>query len=43
MTTYRNRNRSADQGHLDSTDDGVVGAAAVPARGDAALTLQPPF
>ena len=38
----RNRDRSADQGHLDGTDDGVVGAATLASRSDAALTLQPP-
>ena len=37
--SQRDRNRSADQGHFHSTDDGVVGAATFSARGNAALTL----
>ena len=38
----RHGDHGADQADLDGADDGVVGAAALAPRGDAALALQPP-
>ena len=40
--SQRHGDRRTDQPDLDGADDGVVGPAALPPRGDTALALQPP-